>query len=667
MSAQGLFSIGGIASGLDTAGIVKQLMQLERQPVVRLQNTQKQLQAVNTAWQSVNTRLSSLRTAVDAISRPDRFTNLVAVSSSNTDAVSVTRAGTGTGSLTFHVDRLAQAHQVATGTFASATDALAASGKLTVQVGANAAVEIDVDAGDSLQAIATRLNGLKAGFTASVVKTGEGEHRLVLNASATGLDNKLTVGGDTGLTQLTAYDADANTNGLRTLQAAQDSQVRMGSGSEAVTITRSGNTIADLVPGASITLKKVTTETLPDGTKRDGVPVTVTAQRDIDGGIAAVKSYVDALNATITSLSELTRYNPETKTAGALQGDPYARQLLDQLRSAATAPLGVTREPFAGAFDVGLSVDRTGKVVLDEAKLRTALNQDFDAVGRLFGRTATPTDTRATAVIGTNATTPGVYEVQVTKAAKAARATGAVFAPDTDVQPKTFKVTAGTVSATVTLNTEGLTASQIVAEINAALKDQKLAAIEAKLDGDNLVFEETRAGASRSFTVEVLDQDDAVIPFSYAAGEDAAGQIRLKGSSDAWTPLGGGGRELNATTGKANGIQITWSSLEAIDPDQPITFDVTYSHGLAGNVANVLRTAEGGNGIVARARKGIDDQIKIYQTRIDGFEQRLLTRESTLIKQFTAMEVALSKMQAQGNWLTSQLAGLNGLSQQQQR
>lgn len=672
MSAQGMFSIGGIASGLDTHGIIEQLMAIERQPIRRIESTQAQLRSVDTAWQSVNTRLSSLRTAVDAISRPDRFTNLVSVTSSNTDAVSVARGtGTATGTLTFHVDRLAQRHQIATGSFGAATEALGASGRLSVQVGTGDALEIDVEAGDTLQAIAAKLNALKGGFTAAVVKTGEGQHRLVLDASASGEANRLTVTAEAGSTladlgQLGAYDAQDNANGLRTLQAAQDAQIRMGTGDEAITITRGSNTITDLVPGASITLRKVTTETLADGTVRDGAPITVTSRRDVEGGVSAVKAYVDALNSAIDTLSGLMSYDAESQTPGALQGDPHARQLLDQLRAAVTAPLGAQRDPFGSAFDLGLGVDRNGKVTLDETKLRSALNQDFDAVGRLFGRTATPTDPSATAAIGTRETTPGTYEVQVTEAARAARATGAVFAPEVDVQPKTFKVTAGTITASVTINTEGMDPTAIVAEINRALREAKLTTVEAKVEGDHLVFEETRPGANRSFTVEALDADDQPIAFDHEPGRDAAGRIRPKGSTSEadWVALGGGGRELNATTGPATGIQITWADLAAIDPEDPRTFEVTYTHGLAGNLANVLAAAEGTNGLVARARRGVADQIKVYQTRIDGFEQRLITRESTLIKQFTAMEIALSRMQAQGNWLTSQLAGLNGLSQQ---
>ena len=93
-------------------------------------------------------------------------------------------------------------------------------------------------------------------------------------------------------------------------------------------------------------------------------------------------------------------------------------------------------------------------------------------------------------------------------------------------------------------------------------------------------------------------------------------------------------------------------------------FGVTFAQGLAGGVATVLRRAEGVNGIVARARQGITSQIKVYQDRIDGFDQRLATRESTLRRQFTAMETALAQLSSQGNWLTSQLAGLHANTKQ---
>lgn len=50
--------------------------------------------------------------------------------------------------------------------------------------------------------------------------------------------------------------------------------------------------------------------------------------------------------------------------------------------------------------------------------------------------------------------------------------------------------------------------------------------------------------------------------------------------------------------------------------------------------------------------------VKDYTAQLTKFEDRMALREATLKQQFNAMESLLSKMQAQGNWLSGQLATL---------
>lgn len=669
MSAQGMFSIGGLASGLDTAGIIAQLMAIERQPIQRMATRQQELEAVDRAWLMVNTKLSSLRGSLDSIKSPAKFDALIAVSSSNSDAVGVGRAAVaGTGTLTFHVDQLARAHQLGSGTFTSATDELGKTGSLSVQVGADAAVSVDLVTTDSLDDVAAKLNDLDAGFTASVVKTADAEYRLVLDAATTGAASELTVTTDTGLAQFLAYDATTNPDGLRTLQAARDAKIRLGSGTDAIEITRPSNTIDDFVPGATITLKQVTTQTADDGTKIDGTPVTVTAERDVAAATSAVKTYVDALNGVIQALRDQTRYNAENGSSGALQGDPYARQLLNRLRTAVTAPSGVTGGEFTSAFQVGLSLDREGMVTLDQSKLEAAFEQDFQAAANLFSRNVSASDSRVQGLVATAETATGTYDVRMAAAATAARATGAIFGPDGPTQPKTFRISSEGRVATVTIDTSTMTSAEVVDAINQELADQQMVTITASQNGDDLVLEESRYGDAYAFKVEELEGGEPVATPTWFtatdyAGTDAAGEIFVDG---AWQPMNGDGRSLSFDWGPTKGLAFTWDSTDVIDPLAPVELTVTVTQGLAGNVDQVLASAEGSVGIVARARDGIADHIDVYQSRIEAFEQRLVKRESTLVKQFTAMETALASLQSQGNWLAGQLSSLNGLRPPQQ-
>ncbi len=60
-------SVDGLVSGLDSAGLISQLMDLERQPQVRLKARQASNQKVIDAFQALNTKLLAIETAAGAL------------------------------------------------------------------------------------------------------------------------------------------------------------------------------------------------------------------------------------------------------------------------------------------------------------------------------------------------------------------------------------------------------------------------------------------------------------------------------------------------------------------------------------------------------------------------------------------------------------------------
>ena len=66
-----------------------------------------------------------------------------------------------------------------------------------------------------------------------------------------------------------------------------------------------------------------------------------------------------------------------------------------------------------------------------------------------------------------------------------------------------------------------------------------------------------------------------------------------------------------------------------------------------------------GNGTIAMQNTSITSSITSLERRSDDVAARLEQRRESLVKQFTAMEAALSRIQSQGNWLTQQITALN--------
>ena len=65
-------------------------------------------------------------------------------------------------------------------------------------------------------------------------------------------------------------------------------------------------------------------------------------------------------------------------------------------------------------------------------------------------------------------------------------------------------------------------------------------------------------------------------------------------------------------------------------------------------------------GLVATKEDAIQDTIDSAQDQIEAMEERLALTESTLLRQFTAMETAVAEMNSVGAFLGSQLASISG-------
>ena len=354
-------NFGGLASGLDTNSMVTQLVQLERIPIQQLQARRAGIEDKESAWTTISTRFSALRTEVDKFIGENAFSSFMSANSSS-EAVAVTAGdGATAGSLSFTVNQLASAHQVIMdGDFTSGDD-LVGAGTFTINIG-GVDHSVATDADDTLSDLAGMITSLDAGVSASVVAIDGSTSRLMISAQDTGLDGAFTASGDqTGLTTST------------TIQDGLDAEIQLGEGVDAIVISRSNNVIDDLVPGVSITLNEVTTD-----------PITVTTSRDQTQATEAVKAFVTQLNAAVKELNRLTDYDAGSERAGALQGDSTARNLTLGLRSAVSQNFGDLSGEFTFASSIGISLTRTGEFEFDEDVFTSALASNVEDVEAFF-------------------------------------------------------------------------------------------------------------------------------------------------------------------------------------------------------------------------------------------------------------------------------------------
>ncbi len=190
-------SFQGLVSGLNTNQIIQGLLAVQQQEITNLQNQQAQITQHETAYNTIQANLTALQSALSGLAPT---TNSVfdgrTVTSSNSDvATGSATSGSTPGVYTFTVNSLAQAQEMASQGFDSASS-LITQGTFQFQVGSGAVNTITINGGnDTLQGLANAINAANAGVTATIVNDGsasQGNH-LLLTANNTGTANAITI------------------------------------------------------------------------------------------------------------------------------------------------------------------------------------------------------------------------------------------------------------------------------------------------------------------------------------------------------------------------------------------------------------------------------------------------------------------------------------------
>ena len=382
----------GIGSGMQVEDIVSKLVALERQPLAKLQSVASSMKTQLSVYSQVKSLMSTLSDAANKLAQNSTW-NSVAATSSNSAAVSIQVTDTGTANATSFgvgVQQLARGQSVASSVLGVA-GAPVGAGKLSIQLGAwsqavppgftggaTGAVDITVDAADSLADIAAKINGAKAGVTATVLTDANGE-RLLVRSSTTGDESGFRIqvpeGAPGGLSRL-AFDPNGAPGAGMAANAVQYGQNAKAT-INGIAVESASNTFTDTIPGLSFTVSQVTT-----------APVEIAVNSDTEALKKNIQNFVNAYNAVNDLLSTSTKYDAETKKAGALQGDGTTVGLQNMLRSL----MGSTAEG-AGAFqrlaDIGIDIKRGGKLEVAGDKLDAALKNP-EALKAMFATYAGP-------------------------------------------------------------------------------------------------------------------------------------------------------------------------------------------------------------------------------------------------------------------------------------
>lgn len=371
-SSSGVSSTLGSYSGIGSDQIDK-LIEAESVPKLRAQAKVSSIEAQKSAYSDVRSRLSNLLNKLKDLTNPDTYTTKKVSSSDETIATISGDSQSIAGTYDVKISRLATTTRlVGSQVNPDSKQALNQSGTLTINSskldssGNAKTFDFSITAEDSLATIATKINkqSTESGVSAVVM-----DGRLVLSNTETGAKN-LSVVDNAIADQLGLSSTKAQT------QAGQDAQFSING----IDMTSSSNTVSDKIDGVSITLKQVTTG---DNSVRLGL------ENDNDKIVTAVKDFVAQYNSTYSFIDDsIDVGTPTTSTdttsankQGALVGDSLMIRLQSQLRSLGTAnPADSTLK----INQIGISIDKSGTMSLDETKLKKALTDNPNAVQEFF-------------------------------------------------------------------------------------------------------------------------------------------------------------------------------------------------------------------------------------------------------------------------------------------
>jgi flagellar hook-associated protein 2 len=375
-------SFSGLATGMDTDSIVKQMMEIERRPIERLEKQKESEAARLMAFKQFDERLNSLREAVGSMN----LTSEVRESSidlSSSAPFTATSNGAGSGSYDVAVKQLAQVQKSVSGGNSSDTEGVLGTGTITL---GSTTINVD-ESNNSLLGLQEAINAVAAetGVKASIMNDGSGSdtaYHLVL----TGQDANTSF---TPTVDLTGGE----TLAFEEMRSAQQAVVEI----DGLEVFSDSNTLSGVIPGIDLHLDS-TSEVI--GTDAEGNPEYQTSLMNVEPDTTALKekvqNFVDSYNGVMDWISagydEFGASRPSAAEVEAgqedvlsdlVRGDSAINGVKRQLQGLLSTQIDTSGD-FSVLSQLGISTQRDGSLALDEAKLDNAITTKFDDVVSLL-------------------------------------------------------------------------------------------------------------------------------------------------------------------------------------------------------------------------------------------------------------------------------------------
>jgi flagellar hook-associated protein 2 len=354
-------------NGIDFGALIDATITSESAPLNLLKQQQDDIKSKDAAFLSLSGGISTMETQASALIASSLFTSATATSS-NTSVGSVTAGSDATsGEYSLHVDKLARGQVTASTTgYAAATDVVADGGSISFTIGGVTTDSINISSSTTLAGLRDAINAQKSDVIASIVNTGTNK-KLVISSRSTGEDGAFTINDtltNSGGPAIAFAVGQSPTSGNS--QNAQDAEFTVNG----VDFKTSSNTSTDVIPGIALKLTGIG-------------DATVSVSPDYGNVETSLQSFVTTYNQLRQFSAIQNTANSTTGTRGPLSNDPVLRQAVDDLRNTI-----VSANNNGGKYkylaEIGVSVDQTGMLQIDETALQEAINTNPEDVQKLL-------------------------------------------------------------------------------------------------------------------------------------------------------------------------------------------------------------------------------------------------------------------------------------------
>lgn len=366
-------SSAGIGSNIDVNSLVSQLLAIERRPLDTLVQRKSLYNAELSAFGKISSDLSSFQSALSALKEADDF-KVFSATATDTDYLTATADSTASaGNHDITVTTLAKAQKLvsATPVYADTDTTTLGTGTLTISNGTDI-FNVTIDgSNNTLNGVVEAINSGADNFgvTASIINDGTG-YRLALSPTETGTAYDITVAvtdtGDSNNTDTSGLSRLSYTAGAYNLtqtQAAVDAVITVDG---LAGITKSSNTISDVIQGVTLNLKQ------------QGVSTTLNVTVDTAALTTKVQDFANAYNKLV---NDIKGYRQK---GGTLEADNTLLTIQSQLHNVFNTPASLSGNSYSYLAQVGVSIQASGTISVNTSDFQSAASSNLVDVVSLF-------------------------------------------------------------------------------------------------------------------------------------------------------------------------------------------------------------------------------------------------------------------------------------------